>query len=200
MMVKKDLSNILNQFYELQTRLIAIGGTALVLRGVKTATMDLDFVAETEVNYKRFVDFSVKLGYGVRAYTEGWTRLKGPAVIEIFLEQVQGVRINERMVSRCSKELLKFGKFEILPLHPQDIFILKAVAGREPKDLEDMKTIVEEGLINWKNLIEEIKQLLDEGASTRVALSTGYWLERLKNTENLEIPAQVLDELWNLLP
>ncbi|MGQ9722601.1 MAG: hypothetical protein ACUVXA_14910 [Candidatus Jordarchaeum sp.] len=114
-------------------------------------------------------------------------------MIEIFLKQVQGVRISERMVSRCSKDLIKFGKFEILPLHPQDIFILKAVAGREPKDLEDMKTIVEKRLINWEQLVEEIKQLLEEGTSTRVVLSTGYWLERLKSTEKLEIADQLLD-------
>jgi len=190
----------LAQFSELKTRLIAIGGTSLVLRGIKTTKMDLDFVAENEANYKSFVDFSVIQGYKVKAYSEECTRLVGPVVIEIFLEQVQGVRINERMVSRCSKDLLKFGEFEILPLHPQDIFILKALAGREPKDLEDMKDIVEKGLINWKQLIEEVKKSLDEGASTRVALATGYWLERLKNAEKLEIPAKVLDELWKLLP
>ncbi|MEX2725464.1 MAG: hypothetical protein Q6367_016350, partial [Candidatus Freyarchaeota archaeon] len=108
--------------------------------------------------------------------------------------------ISERMISRCSKDLLKFGKFEILPLHPQDVFILKAVAGSEPKDLEDMKTIVEKKCINWEQLVEEIKMLLEEGASTRVVLSTGYWLEKLKNTEKLEIPDQLLDKLWNLLP
>jgi hypothetical protein len=192
--------NVLNQFSELKIRLIAIGGTSLVLRGIKTTTIDLDFVAENEANYKSFIDFSSTQGYKVKAYSEEWTKLAGPAVIEIFLERVQGIRINERMVSRCSKDILKFREFEILPLHPQDIFILKAIAGREPKDLEDMKTIVEKGLINWKQLIEEVKQSLDEGASTRLVLATGYWLERLKNTEKLEVPTKVLDELWKLLP
>jgi hypothetical protein len=200
LITKRDLSNVLTQFSELKIRLIAIGGTSLVLRGIKTTTMDLDFVAENEANYKSFVDFSVKQGYKAKAYSEEWTRLVGPAIIEIFLEQVQGVRINERMVSRCSKDLLIFGEFEVLPLHPQDIFILKALAGREPKDLEDMKAIIEKGLINWKQLIDEVKQSLDEGANTRLALATGYWLERLKNTEKLEIPSKVLDELWKLLP
>lgn len=199
-MVKKDLSSILSQFSQLPVRLVAIGGTALVLRGIKTATLNLDFVAENEEDYRKLLDFSVNLGYRVKAYEEGWTRLKGPVVIEVFLKQVQGVRISERMISRCSKDLLKFGKFEVLPLHPQDVFILKAVAGREPKDLEDMKTIVEKKCINWEQLVEEIKMLLEEGASTRVVLSTGYWLERLKNTEKLEIPNQLLDKLWSLLP
>ncbi|MEM2135880.1 MAG: nucleotidyltransferase [Candidatus Jordarchaeaceae archaeon] len=199
-MVKKDLSNYLSQFSQLSVRLVAIGGTALVLRGIKTATLDLDFVVQNEEDYRKLLDYSANLGYMAKAYEEGWTRLKGPVVIEIFLKQVQGVRISERMISRCSKDLLKFGKFEILPLHPQDVFILKAVAGREPKDLEDMKTIVEKKCINWEQLVEEIKMLLEEGASTRVVLSTGYWLEKLKNTEKLEIPDQLLDKLWNLLP
>ncbi|MBS7248979.1 MAG: nucleotidyltransferase [Candidatus Freyarchaeota archaeon] len=199
-MVKKDLSNYLSQFSQLSIRLVAIGGTALVLRGIKTATLDLDFVVQNEEDYRKLLDYSANLGYMAKAYEEGWTRLKGPVVIEIFLKQVQGVRISERMISRCSKDLLKFGKFEILPLHPQDVFILKAVAGREPKDLEDMKTIIEKKCINWEQLVEEIKMLLEEGASTRVVLSTGYWLEKLKNTEKLEIPDQLLDKLWNLLP
>lgn len=189
----------MDQFSELKTRLIAIGGTSLVLRGIKATTMDLDFVAENESNYKSFIDFSAKRGYKLKAYSEEWTRLVGQTVIDIFLKRVQGFPINERMVLRCLKELIKFGNFEILPLHPQDIFILKAVSGREPKDLEDMKTIIEKGLINWKQLIEEIKQSLNEGTSTRVVLATGYWLERLK-TEKLEIPTKVLDELWKLLP
>lgn len=192
-MVREDLAKVLGQFSQLPVRLMAIDGTALVFRGIKTATLDLDFVVENEDDYRRLLDFSVELGYIVRAYAEGWMRLKGPVVIEVFLKQVQGVRISERMVSRCSKDLIKFGKFEILPLHPQDIFILKAVAGREPKDLENMKTIVEKRLINWEQLVEEIKQLLEEGTSTRVVLSTGYWLERLKSTEKLEIPDQLLD-------
>jgi hypothetical protein len=98
----------LAQFSELKIRLIAIGGTSLVLRGIKTTSMNLDFVAENESNYKRFLDYSVKQGYKAKAYSEERTILTGPIVIEIFLEQVQGLRINERMVSRCSKDPLKF--------------------------------------------------------------------------------------------
>jgi hypothetical protein len=141
--------------------------------------MDLDFVAEGEEDYRKLLDFSVNIGYRLKAYDEGWTRLKGLVVIEVFLKQVQGVRISERMVSRCSKDLLKFGKFEVLPLHPRDVFILKAVAEREPKDLEDMKTILEKKYINWEQLVEEIKMLLEKGASTRVVLSNGCLLEKL---------------------
>ena len=200
MLARRNLLSVLNQFSELRVRLLAIGGTALVLRGVKEGTMHLDFVAENETDYGKFLDFSTRLGFEVKEYREGWTRLKGPVVIELFLERVRDVRISERMVSRCSRDLVRFGEFEILPLHPQDIFILKALAGREPKDLEDMKTIVEKGLINWNQLINEVKQLLEEGTSTRVVLATGYWLERLKNSEKLDIPEKVLDELWKLLP
>lgn len=58
---------------------------------------------------------------------------------------------------------------------------------------------MKKGLINWKQLIEEVKKSLDEGANTKVALATGYWLERLKNAENWK-SQQVLDELWKLLP
>ncbi|MGQ9722602.1 MAG: hypothetical protein ACUVXA_14915 [Candidatus Jordarchaeum sp.] len=71
-MVKKDLANFLGQFSQLPVRLIAIDGTALVFRGIKTATLDLDFVVENEDNYRRLLDFSVELGYTVRAYAEGW--------------------------------------------------------------------------------------------------------------------------------
>ncbi|MEX2723211.1 MAG: hypothetical protein Q6367_004900, partial [Candidatus Freyarchaeota archaeon] len=99
-MVKKDLSTYLSQFSQLSVRLVAIGGTALVLRGIKTATLDLDFVVQNEEDYRKLLDYSANLGYMAKAYEEGWTRLKGPVVIEIFLKQVQGVRISERMISR----------------------------------------------------------------------------------------------------
>ena len=73
---KKDLMNTLSQwngFLKKKVHLIACGGTAMTLLGVKDSTKDIDFMVPNESEYRYLISILKQLEY-VQTTGSGWKR------------------------------------------------------------------------------------------------------------------------------
>lgn len=143
-----------------------IGGGNLILRGLKDSTKDIDVVLEGKENLDGFVKALQRAGYERNTELKStYERLGARTVLEkahhprwdIFVEKVAGsLKLTEEMKDRIVKKET-FGALTVQLVSLTDIFLFKSVTDREG-DLEDAALIMEQGEVNWDNLIEEIKK------------------------------------------
>lgn len=66
-----------------KVHLIACGGTALTLLGIKESTKDVDFLVPNESEYEYLIKILDQLGY-VQVTTSGWGRKGEPYLFDLF--------------------------------------------------------------------------------------------------------------------
>jgi predicted nucleotidyltransferase len=147
---------------------IAIGGTAMMFLGYKTATKDIDLVFAAEEDRDTFVKAILKLGYREREigdiydgkrkkhahkprmYTRGEERF------DLFVGNVFGMSIDftqSAIVER--RDYLGTHELTVSLLAKEDLILLKAVTRRE-RDHEDIETIIHaERFIDWDSIINK---------------------------------------------
>ncbi len=177
---------------------VAIGGTALVLRDLKPSTIDVDIATLSNDDFEKVIEAAYASGYR-ELWKASWVRVTNEVPIDVFPRRVGEYLIGGSMVKRSRELFFKLSRLTLNVLHPQDILLLKSLMGRETKDFEDMKTIIKCASINWRDVIAEVKWQLDNGGSTRIVLELGYWLEHFKQREKLGVPEWTINELWLLL-
>lgn len=144
-----------------EVKVFLLGGCAMVLRGQKSATKDVDIVLNSPKSLKHLVDSLKSLGFHeVVRLPEDYQQLGASAVmrdsdgfqIDLFYRRVcKGLEITDRMEGRA--ELFgSFGSLHVYLMAPEDIFLFKGVTERET-DLDDMRVLAESG-VNW-NIIKE---------------------------------------------
>ena len=117
--------------------------------------------------------------------------------IDLFNYNVISFFFSENMKKRA-ENTLEFGEKLILKIADVHDLILMKCATDRVKDAEDVKAIVETQQIIWKTIIEEAKHQMIIG-KTHAIFELGNFLDKLKQELKLDIPKEVLDELYNLL-
>jgi len=123
--------------------LIAVGGTAMTLLGLKSSTRDVDFCIESEnkVHFEKSLDKKFKVDIFVDGY--------------IFSEQLPQDYTDK------SKEILNFRNISLKALSPVDIVITKAARlnARDEEDIEAISKYVEK-----EELIKRFEDVIDSYA------------------------------------
>jgi len=122
-----------------KTTLIAIGGTAMTLLGLKSSTRDVDFCLKSDEKK----DFEKVLGkkFKVDIFTDGY----------IFSEQLP-VDYSEK-----SKEIVRMKNIALKALDPIDIIITKA-ARFNARDEEDIQVLSKH--VNRDELVKRFNEVL----------------------------------------
>ncbi len=138
-----------------------IGGCAMVLRGQKLATKDVDLVLASAEELKHLVETLKAMDFHeIVRLPEEYKRLGASAImrdgggfqLDLFHRQVcRGLELTERM-ERRAQAFKDFNNLEIRLMSAEDIFLLKGVTERQA-DLEDMRILLERGL-DW-NIIKQ---------------------------------------------
>ena len=117
----KWLRSIDNKLHRKIT-LVAVGGTAMTLLGLKSSTRDIDFCIKSEdkKDFEKVLDKKFK----VDIFTDGY----------IFSEQLPSDYVEN------SKEIVKMKNITLKALNPVDIIITKA-ARFNARDEEDIKAL-----------------------------------------------------------
>ncbi len=178
-----------------KTEVYLIGGGNLILRDLKDSTKDIDLVLEGKKDLDRFVKALQKAGYKKKTdLTNAYQRLGARTVLErsnqprwdLFVEKVAGMlRLTEDMKTRA---VLKedHGSLKVRLVSLTDLFLFKSVTDREG-DLEDAALIMEQGEVDWNELMEEIKK--QESIEERIfSFSVLTTLDILKKRYNLDSP------------
>lgn len=182
----------------------AIGGTAMMLRGIKNTTLDIDFVFDKKRDREKFMEALKKLGakesdvtlvYGLKRNTPLMMEFQN-CRFDMFMNKVINSVFSDEMKKRA-EEIHEFGNLVIKAANTTDIFIMKSVTSRV-KDEEDIINLISSHKINWQILTQEAENQVKLGNETAV-LYLGTLLEKLKDKHKINIPKEVLDALWKLL-
>ena len=143
MITKDDLLSYLGEIdlhLNQKVTLVAVGGTAMTLYGLKESTRDVDFCALTKTDQDLILSIDKKITKPFRLdlFREGY----------IFILQLP-----EDYVAKSKPFTTNFKNLSLRLLSPIDLIITKASRLNE-RDLEDIKSLVSKKRINKKKLIE----------------------------------------------
>ncbi len=181
----------------------AIGGTAMMLRGIKNSTLDIDFVFDKKGDREEFMDALRKLG----AKESDVILVQGlknntPLMLEfdnfrfdMYMNKVITSTFSNAMKERA-KQTHEFGNLIIRVADPNDILIMKSVTSRE-KDLEDIVAIINRSKIDWNVILEESKEQIKFGNESAI-MGLGEKLEKLINRKLIVVPKNISDNIWKL--
>ena len=196
-----NIARILNR----KITLYAVGGTAMMFLGLKDSTLDIDIVFENEKDKKTFKEAIKSLGYReIDAIKVYGARRNQPEMLklnderfDLFVVNVIDFVFSENMQKRA-ESIHQFGENLILKIaDPHDIILMKCATDRL-KDKDDARKIIGLGKIKWEILAEEARKQIVLGKD-KAAFELGYFLEELKNKMNVEIPQEILDELFEIV-
>lgn len=182
----------------------AIGGTAMMLLGLKDSTADIDLVFTKNEEREIFIEAAKKVGwlYYDSAIIYGERKNKpimlkfGDARLDLFVNEVIDFSFSKTMQSRA-KVIRQFDKNLILKIADvHDIILMKCATDRI-KDIDDVRAIIENKKIDFDILINEAEIQLSFGKE-RAILELGTFLEKLQKI-GIKIPKEILDKLWDLL-
>ncbi len=170
---QENLFKLIANYLEKDVECYTIGGTAMMFRGYKAATKDIDLVFKSESDRKTFITAIEKLGYTQRSikliYSQNRLEQKntplmysrGEERFDLFVKDVFGFDLDftdfvQRHDYLAKKELIVFTASKEL------LIILKAVTNRE-KDYEDIESIVKiEPNLNWHFIVDKAIQKRDK--------------------------------------
>jgi len=139
---------------------MAIGGSAMLFYGLKTATKDVDIVLFSQTDMDSFVKILAESGFSRRIIGDGKPKKgipvvmeRGDARLDLFLESVFHLVISSDMRGRVEQKH-EFDNLTVGIISHEDIILLKSVTDREG-DRTDAKNIIGKLDVNWNLIIQE---------------------------------------------
>jgi len=141
---KKDLLDTLrvwNKFLNKKIHLIACGGTALTLLGIKESTKDVDFMVPIEGEYNYLINELQKLGY-TKTRGSAWSRKGDPYDCDLFVgNKIFTTELLESPLKEGNNTLLKeFSHMYLGTLNCYDLIISKLFRSYT-SDIEDCRAL-----------------------------------------------------------
>jgi len=188
---KKALLEILvqwNQFLKRRVHLIACGGTAMTLLGVKASTKDVDFMIPRLAEYNYLINMLKKLGYEMVTGC-GWQRKGDIFRFDMFPgKRIHTTELLESPLERNNNILLKeYSRLYIGILNEYDLISSKLIRGTGV-DFEDCLLLVKSrlGNIDLERLVGHYRKLVSyDIAEARVGVQHIDLFIGLLRKENL---------------
>ena len=142
---KRELLNILGQwngFMRRRIHLIACGGTALTLMGIKPSTKDVDFIVPHESEHKYLIKILKDLGYQQKSGA-GWNKKGDLFIFDLFAgKRIHTTELLESPLKPENHKLFKeFSNIYIGILNYYDLIASKLFRGTSV-DFEDCLMLV----------------------------------------------------------
>jgi hypothetical protein len=172
-----------NFFLKKRVHLIACGGTALTLAGIKESTKDVDFMVPVEKEYDYLISVLKDLGYE-RVTGFGWQREDDAFRYDLFRGNfIHTTELFESPIIEGRHELLKeFSRIYVGVLNDYDLIASKLFRGLSV-DIEDCMMLVEAHKENLdiKHLEAHSKELASYDVSAdRIIGVIDHFMELLK--------------------
>lgn len=170
-----EILELWDRYLPQRLHLVACGGTALTIQGVKPSTKDVDLMVPIEKEYVMLIQTLRRLGYKQTTGT-GWSRGDG-FFFDLFLgNQIFTTELLESPLKKGNHTIIKkFKKVTVSALNDYDLIISKMFRGTEV-DLDDCG-----GLIRFRGKKFDLKKLQERYQET-----TQYEIQEKKVLQNLE--------------
>lgn len=136
---------------------IAIGGAAMVMRGQKEETIDVDFIALTEEDRNILISTLESLGFTRKLFGTRFDHPDGRRV-EVDVGGFLQTPLSKRMKIRAGSPDVKFKKLQLSLLSDEDVILFKSMTERE-KDVRDIMSILSKSRVNWGTILDEAEKL-----------------------------------------
>jgi hypothetical protein len=163
---QEELFRLIADYLEEDIECIAIGGTAMMFSGYKTATKDIDLVFGSNKDREIFISAIEKLGYKEMSlsgvYDKRRKKQKGRPLMftrgderfDLFVSDVFGFKVDLSKMNQ-RRDFLGKNELTIFILPKEYLILLKSVTDRE-KDLEDIESIMDiDKDVDWDLVIIE---------------------------------------------
>ena len=172
-----------NRFLKRKVHLIACGGTAMTLMGVKSSTKDVDFIAPKVKEHDYLIKQLKALGYK-QVTGSGWKRAGEDFQFDIFRGNV--IHTTELLESpleeRRHATLKEFSHLFIGILNDYDLIVSKLMRGTTV-DYEDFLSLTEAHLteLDMSRLIQHFYSMISyDVAEDRLRPNIDHYLELLR--------------------
>lgn len=188
---KEDLEHSLDAwagFVPSRVRVVACGGTALTLLGIKDSTKDVDFIVPEEGEYEKLVKALSSIGF-VRVTSYGWGRPGDPLIYDLYCgNKVYSTDLLESPLLDGNSTIWKtFNTLEVRILNALDLIVSKMFRGTTV-DVQDSLALIRAGAV------PDLNQLF-----LRYRETASYEVQEVKVMKNFEYLLEALRE-EGLLP
>ena len=156
-----DLDIFLNLLADLNepVKLFAIGGTAMVLKGIKAATKDIDFL--TDEKYEKINRLFTLAGLKEESPQKICNIWRLDKIrIDIFYDSfIMGIKFPDDW-EKLSEKVKEVGKVELYILNWYDLIITK-ISRSEERDIQDILDIIKTQKLNFNFLKERYYSLAE---------------------------------------
>ncbi|MEM3555974.1 MAG: DUF6036 family nucleotidyltransferase [Candidatus Micrarchaeia archaeon] len=144
--------------------LIAVGGTALTLLGLKTSTIDVDFNFKDNQDEQEFKKASDRIPHGwkIDYFVGGF----------IFFTQLP-----DDYLQKCIR-IHKFRHIRLYTLHPLDIIVSK-IGRLDERDIEDIKSCIKKYKLEKNQVKKRAEKVVYTGNERNYEANLQYVLENL---------------------
>lgn len=176
-----------NSFLKKKVHLIACGGTAMTLLGVKASTKDVDFIVPNMAEYNYLIKTLKSLGY-VPGSGSGWIRKEEGFIFDLFPgNKIHTTELLESPLTEGNnKKLYEYSKLYVGILNHYDLISSKLIR-YTAVDVEDCEMLVraKRDEIDIERLIGHYRELASyDIASDRITKHIDYFIDHLR-MENL---------------
>lgn len=196
----EELFKKLNKITEKKINLFIIGGAALLHKGLKNATKDIDIIVNSKKEFLEFKNSLKKLDFKPQLPEKGYKHMnlnqifqKEEFRIDLFEKEVCGkFSLTKEMMQRANN-IINLNHINVAFCSNEDILLFKTMTEREG-DLEDCINLATLG-IDWKIILKELQNQIKQ--SKRDVWIT--WVgERLDLLEDKGLTIPIMDELNKL--
>ena len=199
--VIEELFNEINKMMHKKVYLYIIGGAALLQRGMKDATKDIDIVVETKQDFIEFQKVLEEFGFTPQIPGKEYTHMnlsqifqKSDFRIDLFEKEVCGRFSLSQDMTKRANNVIDLNYISISLCSNEDIFLFKTMTERDG-DIDDCISIATLKDPDWKIIIEELKNQIHNSKQDVWLTWVGERLDILKD-KGLIIP--VMDEVDKL--
>ncbi|MEK6946408.1 MAG: DUF6036 family nucleotidyltransferase [Nanoarchaeota archaeon] len=145
-----------------------IGGAALLRKGIKAATKDIDMVVATKSEFFEIQNALIKIKFISRAPEKEYTRMSLSELfqrkdfrIDLFEKEVCGrFSLSEEMMKRAEM-VMELRHLTVFLCSSEDIFLFKTMTEREG-DISDCISIAATQNPNWNTILEELQSQINQ--------------------------------------
>lgn len=198
-----QLFSEINNSLHNKTNIYIIGGAALLRRGIKEATKDIDLVVSTKQEFFEIQNALRIIGFKSQIPEREYAHMNLSQIfqrkdfrIDLFERNVCArFSLSENMIKRAEK-VIALSNMTVFLCSNEDIFLLKTMTEREG-DITDCINIVSTQNPNWEIILKELKEQIKQSKQDVWITWVGERLDMLQD-RGIDIPImKELNELRN---
>ena len=189
----ESLFHELNDALQKSVHTYIIGGAALLGRGIKAATKDIDIVVATREEFLEFQKALDSINFAPTTPGKEYTHMnlsqifqRGEFRIDLFEKEVCGKFSLSKSMMKRGEKVMKFKNLHVFLCSNEDIFLFKTMTERDG-DLLDCISIATTQSPDWNSILDELKHQIKETKQDIWITWVGERLDILKE-RGLDIP------------